>query len=196
LLLRRLSPDEFSSEAKPALDACFDDPIGREPFSSHVPARLILETPLRGFWLDEDQFQAVCFAAERCGDRSMYFSWARGYLGGTELLPYHTSEIGLDWAAYDAADDQPIDREHDIGIPLDRLLYSPSGQWCVQTPDIYAAVAGSTEFLQEFKVRYPDWENSLRRFLEGCSEATERGVDMSWARTLLRHVYGDNPPQF
>jgi hypothetical protein len=196
LPLRRLSPDEFDAAAKPALDACFDDPIGREPLSSGIPSRLILETPARGFWLGRDQFNAICAAAERCGDRSMYFSWARGYLGGTELLPYYTWEIDLDWAEYHAADDQDTDRNHDIGIPLDRLLYSPTGRWCVQTPDLYALVGGSTQFLQEFKVRYPDWENSLKRFLKGCTEAKQRGADMSWARTLLRHVYGEDPPQF
>lgn len=195
--LRKLTPKEFDAEARSAFQAVFLDPISKEPFSPQISSRLIIETPLGGFWLGEEQFDAVCFAAAQAGDQRMFCTWARGYLGGLELAPYYTWEIGLDWASYDAVDDQSdIDREHDIGIPLDRLFYSPGGKWGVQTPDVYAAVGGSIEFLRDFRLRYLDWENALSRFLESCANAEKRGVDMTWARILLHHVYGDNSPDF
>jgi hypothetical protein len=195
LSLRKLPPDEFEARAKSVVGAIFASPIGPEPFSSKAPARLVVETPLGGFWLGKDQFSAVCEAASQCGDGMMFVSWARGYLGGPELMPYYTWEIDLDWLSYDAIDDQGIDRDHDIGIPLDRLLYSPSGKWGVQTPDDYAALGGSFEFIQAFKLSYPDWKDALQHLLKRFREARLRGTDMTFAQTLMAHVFGSNAPK-
>jgi hypothetical protein len=171
--------------------------VGYEPFAVGISSRLIVRTPLGGLWLDEEQFGGICVAADHSGDGSMFYSFARGYLWCLELARYYTWEISLDWASYDAVDDEDyIDREHDIGIPVERVLYSPTSKWGVQLPDVYAAIGGTHEFLQRFKLTYPDWQGGLTRFLDSCKGANERGVDMSWARILLRHIYGDDPPGF
>jgi hypothetical protein len=117
-------------------------------------------------------------------------------LAGPEYLPYYTWQLPLNYAAYDAIDDNPIDKDHNIGIPLDRLLYSPSGSWGVQLPDLYAAIGGSPNFVSQFKQVYPTWRRDAHRFVKSRSQAKERGVDMTWAKTLLQHAYGPSAPQF
>ena len=120
------------------------------PFQDEVKQRLILHT--RGFWLDGSQFRSVCEAASAVGDEHLLYSDVRGYLGGQELMPYYTWELSLfEYDEYCDSDDEPVNREHDIGIPLDRVLYSPAGDWAVLLPDIFAVMGGWVAFVEQFK---------------------------------------------
>lgn len=164
------------------------------PFLDTVEVRLIVE--VGGFFLSEQQFRAVCEAADAVGDRTVFYSITRGYLAGPEDMPYYTWEVPLfDYAAYYASDSEPFPRERDIGIPLDRALYSPNGHWGVLLPELFALVGGSLAFVERFKTEYPAWHEDYAAFLEARQEATRgKGIDMAWVPRLLRHVYGDEPP--
>jgi hypothetical protein len=194
---RKLTPDEFHSSAESALWSVFKSlDFKGEPFRDEVEQKLILD--MVGFWLDEEQFRSVCEAARGVGDEILFYSMVRGYTGGAELIPHYTWEIPLwDYEVYCDAEDEPINREHDIGIPLDRVLYSPSGKWGILLPDESALVGGSENFVRRFKDEYPAWPDDLTAFVaRRLKAARERGVDVTWVPGLLRHMYGDEAPPF
>jgi len=195
--VRKVTPDEFATSAKPVLDRLvktFDWKEG--PFRRDLNERLILD--LLGFWLDEEQFRAICEAARSVGDTNLLYSNTRGYLGGPELMPYYTWELSLfEYDEYCDSDDEPVNREHDIGIPLDRVLYSPSGKWAVVLPDELALVGGSHRFMDSFKRAYPQWTTQMDLFVAARLDAArKRGANMAWVPQLLQHVYGDDAPPF
>ncbi len=197
MLARKLSPDEFHSRAEAALAKVFKSfDFKREPFQDGIDERLILD--LVGFWLDEEQFRSVCEAARAVGDETMFYSMVRGYTGGPELIPYYTSELPLwDYETYCDAEDEPVNNERDIGIPLDRVLYSTAGTWGILLPDEMALVGGSTAFAMRFKDEYRVWPEDLKAFVARRLEAVrERNADMSWVPALLHHMYGPNAPPF
>jgi hypothetical protein len=194
---RRLTPDEFEAKARPVLDRLirtFD--VYEGPFQNQVEGRLILYT--LGFWLDEDQFRAVCESAQAAGDHQLLYTDFRGYLSGPELMPHYTWELSLfEYDEYCDADDGPVNKDHDIGIPLDRILYSPAGQWAVVLPDIFAVIGGSAQFIEQFKTSYPGWREHIGLFVDTFLEgARERKADVAWVPKLLQHVYGDDAPEF
>jgi len=194
---KRLSPQQFEKVAELALKQIFKalDPEN-EPFQDKVEEKLILD--LVGFWLNEEQFRSLCVAAQAVGDQVLMYSVVRGYLGGPELMPYYTWELQLwDYSAYCDADDEPPPKEKDIGIPLDRVLYSPSGKWGILLPDLFALVGGSAPFVRRFKEEYARWRQDLDRFIEARTEAAKkRNADMAWVPSLLHHMYGDDAPPF
>jgi hypothetical protein len=197
LVVRQLSPRIFEVRAKPILDKLirtFD--IRQRPFHDEVEARDILDIP--GFWLDEDQFRAVCDAATAVGDKQLLYTMTRGYLGGPELMPWYTWELSLyEYDEYCDAEDEPPNKEHDFGIPLDRILYSPAGEWVVILPDDLALLGGSLRFMESFRTSYPQWPTQVQRFLDSRLElARKRTVDNSWVPDLLHHLYGDDAPEF
>ena len=197
MVARRFTPEEFDSRAKPVLDGLIRTfEVYEGPFRDEIKERLLLYTV--GFWLDEGQFRAVCEAATAVGDSRLLYSNIRGYLGGPELMPYYTWELSpFEYDEYCDSDDGPVVKEHDIGIPLDRILYSPSGQWAVLLPDVFAVVGGSSSFVDAFKRSYPEWDGHANMFVEAFLEgARERDADVSWVPGLLSHVYGDDAPAF
>ena len=58
-------------------------------------------------------------------------------------------------------------------------------------------VGGSAKFAERFKQEYPAWREDLTAFTDRFLEAArKRGVDVNWVPKLLRHVYGDEAPEF
>ena len=110
----RFAIEEWEVTGRPALNQVFKSVIVKDgPFQDHVPARLILD--VGGFWLDERQFDAVCSAAQADGDEKLYYSVARGYLGGPELIAHYSWELPLfDYDTYSNADQVPFPKENDI----------------------------------------------------------------------------------
>ena len=197
MVVTRLRPEEFGVRARPILDELIKTfEVYEGPFRESVEERLILYTI--GFWLDDAQYRSVCEAATAVGDKHLLYSDVRGYSGGPELLPYYTWELTpFEYDEYCDADDEPVLKEHDIGIPLDRILYSPSGQWAVLLPDIFAVIGGSLSFVDQFKRAYPEWNRHAGMFVEAFLEgARKRSADVAWVPGLLRHVYGDEAPEF
>lgn len=195
---KRLSEGEWEGRARPAVDAIFKSlNVKEEPFRDSVEKKLIID--VGGFFLDEEQFRAVCLAAETAGDTSLLYSIVRGYLGGPELIAHYTWELTLyEYEDYYNSDEgcwkgAPVD----IGIPLDRVMYSPSGEWGVLLPELFAVVGGTTAFVERFKAGYPGWAPDCAQFVKQFEEGARlRRVDVAWVPVLLRHVYGENAPVF
>jgi hypothetical protein len=94
------------------------------------------------------------------------------------------------------------------------VLYSPRGEWGVFTPELFALLGGSDEFIRTFQASYPRWAEELTVFIDRFLEASKRPevvvspeppylrldetrrVDVSWVPGLLRHMYGDRAPEF
>jgi hypothetical protein len=132
------------------------------------------------------------------GDKQLLYTVTHGYLSGPELMPWYTWELSpYEYDEYCDAEVQPRNTEHDVGIPLDRILYSPAGEWAVVLADTLAVVGGSQAFMDALKGAYPQWPTQVQLFIDSCLEAARRrNVDMSWVPGLLRHVYGDAAPEF
>jgi hypothetical protein len=142
---------------------------------------LILEA--EGFWISEEQYEVVCAAAGSLGETSLYFSVVRGYRGGPAGLQYYTWELPLhDYEGYCDADcvgfptgsGIEVPQEFDLGIPLDRALYSSRGEWGVLMPDVIALVGGSSRFMGRFKQHHPNYNEDLAAFLDRFRAASKR----------------------
>ncbi len=193
---KRLALAAFKARAEPALTRVFASFDGcDEPFSTGMTERLILEVD---WHFNESEFQALCSAAAEAGDDRVFFSLTKGYLGGSELIPYYTCEIPLfDYEMYLSADRMPYPKDHDIGIPIESVLWSPQGTWGVLLPDTFVLVGGEARFMRAFKQHYQGWEGHIDEFLKRFSEAAiKRNADVTWVPGLLRHIYGDDAPGF
>jgi hypothetical protein len=195
--LRKLTPEEFFSRAHRPLRAIFRSfEIEALPFQDWISDKMILD--IDGFFLDESEFATLSECAALAGDETLFYSICRGYLGGPEFLPYYTWELELfDYRTYYHADDVSGRQERDIGIPLERVLYSPGAKWGILFPEIVAVLGGSKEFLADFRGKYRRCDEALQVVLDELREGAEkRQADVSWVPRLLRHIYGDDAPHF
>jgi len=203
---KRLAPHQWFGRAKPALDQVFRQfDFKQTVFTDAASVRLILDTN-DDYFLSREQFRAACVAAQHVGDTSYFFSVVRGYISRAEDMPYRTWELPLfDYDAYVTAEDIGFAERDDVVVPdriekdiaLDRLLYSPAGEWGILTVELIALVGGSAAFVTRFGEEYPRWERDTELFLEKMREAAlKRNVDASWVQPLLGHIYGRGAPRF
>lgn len=189
---QRLDELEFRQEAEPMLRRIFESTdSATRPFLDSIDERLILRDDT--FFLWEDAFLAVSHAAEAIGEDHMLYTILRS--GSTpEKLTWRLPLNQYD--EYDQAD-VAIVRKERIGFTLDRVLYSPTGEWGILFPELYALMGGSRAFVAQFKEKYPRWPQDTEEFIEDRRRAhLERGVDVSWVSELLKHIYGENAPKF
>ena len=187
----------FRNSVQPALERVFRYPIVLPNiFLDTVRARLILECSV--FALDEQRYEAISRAAEAIGDDFLLLTLLSDYIWG----PGETANISWrvpldDFTGYESAPYNDLEVKEVYGIPLYRILHSPRGHWGIIFDDDFAVLGGSASFVRHFRREYPAWREDLPpfidRFLEG---ARKRGADVNWVPKLLRHVYGDNAPEF
>ena len=195
----RLSPEEFHILAEEALFNIIQSLLtgkepfiysGEGPFREEVEERFIIGD-VCAFMLEERIFRAVSRAADAVGDHFLLYSVVRALEGGVEN---NTWKVPLfDYEGYEMP---TLDRGA-RGIPLEQVLYSPSGEWAIISDDDFALVGGSLKFATYLRHEYPEWREGLVEFLDKFRVAAQKpNVDVSWVQPLLRHLYGDGAPEF
>jgi hypothetical protein len=192
----RLTPEQFASEAEPAFRKVFktlklrDTRLKEEIFQDNIDVGLVLECD--AFYLFAGQFAAVSEAARAVGDDHLLYTIL--YTRPPADLTWRLPPIGYE--EYYLAEDR-VDRLEPIGIPLERVLYSPQGKWGVMSYDPFSIVGGTAEFVECVKREYRHWQSDLYEFVKSMREAgSQRGMDISWVQPLLSSLYGPDAPAF
>lgn len=74
----------------------------------------------------------------------------------------------------------------------ENAIYSLNGSWgIIISNDQFAIIGGSIEFMNNFRVKYRNLQNSIKEFFRYWKlEQKTFNVDVSWIPSLIHHVYG------
>jgi hypothetical protein len=182
--MRILTDTEFQSEAEPALRKIFvsDDPF-EKPFSPNVAVRMLLHDVFHV--VESPLLEALIDAAYIEGDKGFFLSMLSSKTHGLEVrnwyIPFsEISEYGEN------------SKQFGYAFITANVIYSPQGKWGVMASyDGIALLGGTQKFVEQIRLRIPDLDEQVFKFIADQKWMSENGDDeQNWILELLTQVYG------
>jgi hypothetical protein len=189
-MLRRLSEEEYQSEARSALlKLCNTEyPEFDTPFSNQVERAIVL----MDYWgvIEGHFLQPIIQAASKLGDQGFFLS-----------VPYpQTINVNIDtyWRHWYVPFEDIREYEQITESSIYKHIhYSPQGAWGILSSDEpFGILGGPKGFIDEICRLAPEIEKGAYEFLDYMNWIVEIGprdappVDVSWVRRLLVNIYG------
>ncbi|QHZ51037.1 hypothetical protein ERICV_01887 [Paenibacillus larvae subsp. larvae] len=133
-----------------------------EVFTNSINKKIIL-CPTYGYYLDEQQYEALKNAAKHIGEDIFYLS----EIEGNSFKKEENDEIQYDFGHWEVTCETEYENYLKAPIVLENAMYSQSARWgIIISHESHAIVGGNEEFIGKFKETYPAWKNSLNNFIE------------------------------
>lgn len=153
------------------------DPFA-EVFTEKLPSRLIL-CPTDGYFLTEEQYQALIRTMEILGESSFFISEVEG-----------EPDVFTNPGHWLITADTSYEAYYQLPIYLEKSLYSEAGHWgIIVSHEEHALFGGSHDATRLFKDHLLNWEDGRSQFIQKWEyNAKAYGSDAGWIPGLLSHI--------
>lgn len=159
------------------------DPFG-ELFTDSIGERLLL-CPTNGFYLDEDQFNALIKTISYIGESNFILSEIEG-----ECFSQPISETDYEHGHWEVTLPISYSDYQKAVLVVENAIYSQSGRWGVMiSHEDHAIIGGTNEFIEKFKKCYPNWTDGINNF-KAKWEYNKKHYDsnLEWIPMFLDHI--------